>query len=160
MAHLFNFRGSSDMKMREWRGLETTLWLSVKSPAKHLVFFIWLTTDSNLNCFTLKLSSFELKRTNTMFIGRSLSTGQAMCWKVNRSGKNSIWVPNMCQNRRPYRTQTLFQFSASQAPILGKTENATFVHFMKKSMHLKTGFLSDYQVLFLLLNGPQIKTSL
>ena len=27
-------------------------------------------------------------------------------------------------------------------------------------MHLKTGFLSDYQVLFLLLNGPQIETSL
>ena len=42
----------------------------------------------------------------------------------------------------------------------GTTENATFAHFMKKSMHLKTGFLSDYQVLFLLLNGPQIETSL
>ena len=45
-------------------------------------------------------------------------------------------------------------------PILGATENATFTHFMKKSMHLKTGFLSDYQVLFLLLNGPQIEISL
>ena len=54
----------------------------------------------------------------------------------------------------------LFQFSASPALILGTTENATFVHFMKKSMHLKTRFLSDYQVLFLLLNGPQIETSL
>ena len=68
-------------------------------------------------------------------------------------------VQNVCQNRRPYRTQTLFQFSASPAPILGTTENATFAHFMKKSMHLKTGFLSDYQILFLLLNGPQIETS-
>ena len=65
-------------------------------------------------------------------------------------------VPNICQNRRPYRTQTLFQFLASPASILGTTENATFAHFMKKSMHLKTGFLSDYQVLVLLLNGPQI----
>ena len=37
---------------------------------------------------------------------------------------------------------------------------STFAHFMEKSMHLKTGFLSDYQVLFLLLNGPQIETSL
>ena len=33
-------------------------------------------------------------------------------------------------------------------------------HFMKKSMHLKTGFLSDYQVLFLLLNGLQIEIRL
>ena len=38
--------------------------------------------------------------------------------------------------------------------------NATFAHFMKKSMHLKTGFLSDYQVVFLLLNGPHIEESL
>ena len=41
---------------------------------------------------------------------------------------------------------TLIQFSASPAPILGTTENATFEHFMKKSMHLKTGFLSYYQL--------------
>ena len=56
--------------------------------------------------------------------------------------------------------KTPFQSSASPAPILGTTENATFAHFMKKSMHLKIGFVSDYQVLFLLLNGPQIETSL
>ena len=36
----------------------------------------------------------------------------------------------------------------------------TFAHCMKKSMHLKTGFLLDYQVLLLLLNGPQIEKSL
>ena len=80
--------------------------------------------------------------------------------KVNPSGKKQQTVPNICQNRRPYRAQTLFQFSASPALILGTTENATFAHLMKKSMHLKTGFLSAYQVLFLLLNGPQIETSL
>ena len=54
----------------------------------------------------------------------------------------------------------VFQFPASPALILGTVENATFAHFIKKSMHLKTGFLSDYQVLFLLLNGPQIETRL
>ena len=103
-----------------------------------------------------------------MFIGRSLSKGRAMCWKVNPSEKKKKkkkkkkqhTVPNVFQNRRPYRTQALFQCSASQAPIFGTTENATFAHFMEKPMHLKTGFLSDYQVLFLLLNGPQIETSL
>ena len=41
--------------------------------------------------------------------------------------KKQHTVPNVCQNRR-----TLFQFSASLAPILGTTENATFAHFMKK----------------------------
>ena len=69
-------------------------------------------------------------------------------------------VPNVYQNRRSYRTQTLFQFSASLSPILGTMENATPAHFMKKSMHLKTGFLVDYQVLFLLLNGPKIEKGL
>ena len=44
--------------------------------------------------------------------------------------------------------------------ILVTTENATFAHFMKTSMHLKTGFLLDNQVLFLLLNGPQFKKGL
>ena len=48
-------------------------------------------------------------------------------------------MSNVCQNRRLYRTQTIFQFSASLSPIFGTTENATSVHFMKKSMHLKTG---------------------
>ena len=74
--------------------------------------------------------------------------------------KRQHTVPNVCQNRRPYHTQTPFQLSASPARILGTTENATFAHFMKKFMHLKTGILADYQVLFLLLNGPQIETSL
>ena len=78
--------------------------------------------------------------------------------KVNPSGKKKQHtVPNICQKRRPYWTQTLFQFSASLSPFLGPMENATFAHFIKKSMHLKTAFLLDYQVLFLLLNGPQIE---
>ena len=61
--------------------------------------------------------------------------------KVNPSGKKQHTLPNVCQNRRLYRTQTLFQFSASPSPFLGTTESATFAHFMKKSMRLKTGFL-------------------
>ena len=56
-----------------------------------------------------------------------------------------------------YRTQTQFQFTASPSPFLDTTENATFAHFIKKSMRLKTGFLLDYQVLFLLLKEPQSK---
>ena len=68
--------------------------------------------------------------------------------KVKPSGKNSIRCQKYAKTRRPYQTQTLFQFSASPSPILGTTENATFAHFMKKSMHLKTGFLLDYQVLY------------
>ena len=45
--------------------------------------------------------------------------------KVKPSGKQTY-----AKNRRPCRTQM---------------ENATLAHFMKKSMHLMTGFLSDYQ---------------
>ena len=75
-----------------------------------------------------------------MFIEWSLST-VVQCvegkfeWK-----KKQHMVPNKCQNRRPYRTQTLFSFSASPSPIVGTTENPTFAHF-------KTAFLSDYPVL-------------
>ena len=74
---------------------------------------------------------------------------------VNPSGKSNIWCQTYAKTE-----DTLFQFSASPPPILGTTENATSAHFIKKSMHSKTGFLSDYQVLFILLNGPQIETSL
>ena len=74
--------------------------------------------------------------------------------------ENTAYVAKRMPKQKTISTQTLFQFSASRAQILGTTENATFAHFMKKSMHLKTGVLSDCQVLFLLLNGPQIETSL
>ena len=79
------------------------------------------------------------------------------CVEGKSEWKKQHMVPNICQNRRPYRSQTLFQISASPSPFLGTTENATFAHFMKKAMHLKTGFLLHYQVLFLLLNGQQIE---
>ena len=71
----------------------------------------------------------------------SLSTGHAMCWRQMRVEKTAT-VPNVCQNRRPYWTQTLFQFSAFPSPILDTSWNATFAHFMKKSTHLKTGLSS------------------
>ena len=80
--------------------------------------------------------------------------------KAKPNGKNSIRCQTYAKNRRPYRTQTLFYFSAAPSPIPGTTVNVTFAHFMKKSMHLKTGFLSDYQVVFLFLNGLQIEESL
>ena len=79
--------------------------------------------------------------------------------KVNPSGKTAYGAKRM-PKQKTISNLNSFQCSASPALILGKTENATFAHFIKKSMHLKTGFLSDYQVFFLLLSGPQIETSL
>ena len=74
--------------------------------------------------------------------------------QVNPSGKNSIQCQAYAKTEDHIEP---FQFSASPAPILGTREYAIFAHFMKKTMHLKTGFLSDYQVLFLLLNGHKSK---
>ena len=97
-------------------------------------------------------------RTDTHEVYRSVTFNRSCnVLKINPSGKKQHTVPNVCQNRKPYRTRTLFQFSATPSPILGTTETATFAHFKKKSMHLKTRFLLDYRVLFLLLHGPQIK---
>ena len=59
--------------------------------------------------------------------------------KSNNNKKQQQTVPNVCQTRRPWRTQTLFQFSTSPSPFVGKTENATFSHSVKKSIHLKKG---------------------
>ena len=84
--------------------------------------------------------------------------------KVNPSEKkekHTGMVPNVCQNRKKtIPTQNSISILVIPSPFLGTTENAAFAHFMKKSMHLKMGFLLDYQVLFLLLNGPQIKKRL
>ena len=38
------------------------------------------------------------------------------------------------------------QFSASPSQTPGSIENITFVHFMEKSMYLKSEFLSDQKV--------------
>ena len=76
--------------------------------------------------------------------------------KVNPSGKNSIRCQTYAKTEDHIEFK-LFQFSASPALILGTTENATFAHIIKKSMHLKTGLLSDYQVLFLLLDHKSRK---
>ena len=69
----------------------------------------------------------------------------------------SEWKKTAYGTKRMPKQTILGQFSASPSPFLSTTENATFVHFMMKSMHLKTGFLLDYQVLFLLLNRPHIE---
>ena len=69
-----------------------------------------------------------------------------MVLKVNPSLKNSIQCQTYAKTEDHIELQLLFQFSASPAQILGTTENATFAHFMKKSMHLKAGFLSDYHL--------------
>ena len=104
-------------------------------------------------------------RTNAMFIGRSLLTGRTRCCKVSPSEKKKKKKKKkkkniQCQTYAKTEGNIELKFSASPAQILGTTENATFAHLMKKFMHLKTGFLSDYQGLFLLLNGSQIETCL
>ena len=68
------------------------------------------------------------------------------CVEGKSEWKKQHMVPNVCQNRKPYRTQILFHVSVSPPPILGTTENAIFAQFIKKSMHLKTRLLLDYQV--------------
>ena len=77
--------------------------------------------------------------------------------KVNLSGKNSVRCQTYAKTEDHIELKLYFN---SRHPITDSRHNGKFAHFMKKSMHLKTGFLSDYQVLFLLLNGPQIETSL
>ena len=50
--------------------------------------------------------------------------------KKKKTQNKQHTVPTVCPNRKPYRTQTLFQFSESPSSILGTTENATFAHFI------------------------------
>ena len=80
--------------------------------------------------------------------------------KKKKPLKDNIRCQTYAKTEDHIELKLLFQFSASPSPFLGTTENATSAHFMKKSMLLKTGFLLAYQVLFLLLNGPQIEKSL
>ena len=42
----------------------------------------------------------------------------------------------------------LLQFPDQPSPILGSTENTTFVHLPKKSKYLKADFLQYHQILF------------
>ena len=51
--------------------------------------------------------------------------------------RKTAYGAKLKQKQRQYRIQARVQSSASPSPIPGTTENATFAHFMKKSMYLK-----------------------
>ena len=76
-------------------------------------------------------------------------------------------VPNVCQNRRSHRTQRLIancQFPPQLPPFLRAVKNTfghTFGHLTKKSRYLKVDFFcKNHQILFLLLNVPQVRINL
>ena len=74
--------------------------------------------------------------------------------KSHQSGKKLL-RPKL-QNLTKISKLTLFS-SLHLPHSPGTTEKATFAHFMKKAMNLKSGFLSDYKVLLLLPNESNIK---
>ena len=93
-------------------------------------------------------------QTNKMFIVYKTITFSRSC-NVNPSEKRKQHtVLDVCQNRRPWNSISILGIPVT---FSRHKENATFALFMKKAMHLKTGYLLDYQVLFLLLNGLQIE---
>ena len=44
-----------------WTKNWKSLWLSIKSPAKHFVFFLWLTNDSHLKFLHVEIISLRIK---------------------------------------------------------------------------------------------------
>ena len=72
--------------------------------------------------------------------------------KFNPSKKKKHAVPIACQKIRQNRSETLIavpgkidlkhllQFPDQPSPVLGSTENTTFVHLPKKSKYLKADF--------------------
>ena len=80
--------------------------------------------------------------------------------KVNLSEKKSAYGAKRMPKQKTIsnsKTISILGIPSTDSQYNGKYNIA---HFMKKSMHLKSGFLLDYQVLVLLLNGPQTETSL
>ena len=110
------------------------------------------------NCFSLQnqtvaegIWTHDVYRTIT--VNRSCNVVQ-----VNPSGKNSIRCQTYAKTEDHIEPKLCFN---SRHPQHRFSTQQKMRHLRrKKSMHLKTGFLSDYQVLFLHLNGPQIGTSL
>ena len=72
-------------------------------------------------------------------------------YEVTSDWKSSDWEHSCAKTggnieiKRYFNSRDLHHLLAP-----GTTENATFAHFMTKSMYLKSGCLSDYKVLFLL----------
>ena len=78
-------------------------------------------------------------QTGTVLKGRSLSKGHATCFSSIPAKKNA--VPIACQKYGRIDLKHLLQFPDQPSPILGSTENTTFVHLPKKSKYLKADFL-------------------
>ena len=57
-------------------------------------------------------------------------------------------VPIACKKYGKIDLKHLLQFPDQPSPILGSTENTTFVHLPKKSKYLKADFLLYRKILF------------
>ena len=79
------------------------------------------------------------------------------CVECKSEWKKTAYGAKHMPKQKTISNSNSFSILGIPVTFLGTTDNATFAHFMKKSMHLKTGFLLDHQVLFLLLNGPHIE---
>ena len=78
--------------------------------------------------------------------------------KVNPSGKTAYGAKRMPkQDISNSNSISILGIPSTDSRHNGK---CNICAFHEEIMHLKTGFLSDYQLLFLPLNGPQIETSL
>ena len=60
-------------------------------------------------------------------------------FKLNLSKKKNA-VPIACKKEAKIDLKDLLQFPVQPSPILGSTENTTFVHLLKKSKYLKADF--------------------
>ena len=76
----------------------------------------------------------------------------AICWSYVVVEKTVIVTKIIVQKMMTLSNQILFRFSASHSHTPG-IKNATFAHFMKKTMYLKSGFCQI--ILFLFQSEPQ-----
>ena len=65
-------------------------------------------------------------------------------------------VPIACKKYGKIGLKHLLQFPDQPSPILGSTENTTFVQLPKKSKYLKADFFVISSNIALALNGPQV----
>ena len=79
-------------------------------------------------------------QTDTVLKGRSLSKGHATC-SSSIPAKKSMWCRLHVKKYGRIDLKDLLQFPDQPSPILGSTENTTFVHLPKKSKYLKADFL-------------------
>ena len=79
--------------------------------------------------------------------------------KENLSGNKTAYGAKRMPNQKTISNSNYISI-LSIPDTFSQHNGKCIASFTKNAMHLKTGFLLDYQVLFLLLNGPQIEKSL